>query len=110
MGTADGRRHILRHIARNGNSSRGAVVADSHLIGRDLTVVDIHACDVAQREGLAHDGQRLTVGIGHLTRLRGGKLIGDAANRNVQRLGSGCYRQHKSRQEGVYLFHLTIIL
>ena len=100
VGTIDNSCHILGHIACHGHAGRGAVVTDGDGTIGDLTVVDGHLVHIGEGEGLAHDSQRRAVGIGHLTRLSGRKLVGHAAHLDIQRLSPADNRQQKGyRQE-----------
>ena len=110
MGSADSRLDVLRHIAGNSHGGSRAVIADHHLVSGYLRIVDGHRVNVAQREDLTHNGQRRTVGIGHVACLSGRKLIRNIAHFYVQCLAHGCYRQHKGHQECIYLLHLAMIL
>ena len=91
----DGRRDVLRHVASHRYQCCRTVVTDANRTVADLAVVHHHRSDVGERKGLAHDGHRLAIGVGHLTRLRGRKLIGHATHLDVQRLCPCCYRQHE---------------
>ena len=89
------------HVARYDDGGRRAVVADAHFVVAHLAVIHTHARDLAQREGLAHNGQRTAVTVGHIARLRCRKAVGDCATTDVQRLGAENRRQHQRREEGI---------
>ena len=84
MVAADGWGDILCYIASHRHRGIAAVaIDDAHLISRDAGVIHLHLTDIRERKGFAHDGHGFTVCIGHLTRLRGRKLISDAAHLDV---------------------------
>ena len=66
MGAADGWCHVLCDVTSHSDHRRRTVIRDADGAVGDLCVIDCHAADVAQREGLAHDGQGGAAAVGHL--------------------------------------------
>ena len=110
MGAAHRRRDILGHISGYCYRCRCSTIDDSHLIVGDRSVVDIHLGDITKGGSLVQNGQRRTVGIGHLTGLLGRKLIGHTTHHHIQCLCLYCYRQQQTYYQRNNLFHFTTTL
>ena len=103
--------NILGHITCHLHGSRNAVVGHRHQVVGHLGVIHRYLVHISKLEGLAHNGHRGAIGVGHVARTGCGELIGDAALTHVQRLCRQAIDHHGCQKKYAdYLFHFTISL